>query len=105
MATTTATHINNNLTHNLQHATKLTSKHPNSQNFLSFQPKNKTQFNLSSSNVKKSLTFCKSTVTTEKPSTVPEIVLQPIKEISGTVNLPGSKSLSNRILLLAALSE
>ncbi|KAK1377097.1 3-phosphoshikimate 1-carboxyvinyltransferase [Heracleum sosnowskyi] len=43
--------------------------------------------------------------TTEKPSTVPEIVLQPIKEISGTVKLPGSKSLSNRILLLAALSE
>ncbi|XP_042503354.1 3-phosphoshikimate 1-carboxyvinyltransferase 2-like [Macadamia integrifolia] len=43
--------------------------------------------------------------TPEKPSTVPEIVLQPIKEISGTVKLPGSKSLSNRILLLAALSE
>ncbi|XP_027157677.1 3-phosphoshikimate 1-carboxyvinyltransferase 2 [Coffea eugenioides] len=41
----------------------------------------------------------------EKPSTVPEIVLQPIKEISGTVKLPGSKSLSNRILLLAALAE
>ncbi|XP_051147916.1 3-phosphoshikimate 1-carboxyvinyltransferase 2 [Andrographis paniculata] len=43
--------------------------------------------------------------TAEKPSTVPEIVLQPIKDISGTVKLPGSKSLSNRILLLAALSE
>ncbi|KAJ4763328.1 3-phosphoshikimate 1-carboxyvinyltransferase [Rhynchospora pubera] len=43
--------------------------------------------------------------TPEKPSTVPEIVLQPIKEISGTINLPGSKSLSNRTLLLAALSE
>ncbi|KAF9616707.1 hypothetical protein IFM89_031724 [Coptis chinensis] len=41
----------------------------------------------------------------EKPSKVPEIVLQPIKEISGVVKLPGSKSLSNRILLLAALSE
>jgi EPSP synthase (3-phosphoshikimate 1-carboxyvinyltransferase) len=40
-----------------------------------------------------------------KPSTVPEIVLEPIKEISGTINLPGSKSLSNRTLLLAALSE
>ncbi|KAJ9563316.1 hypothetical protein OSB04_008476 [Centaurea solstitialis] len=39
---------------------------------------------------------------TQKPS---EIVLQPIKEISGTVHLPGSKSLSNRILLLAALSQ
>lgn len=41
----------------------------------------------------------------EKPSKVPEIVLQPIKEISGAVKLPGSKSLSNRVLLLAALSE
>ncbi|XP_045828400.1 3-phosphoshikimate 1-carboxyvinyltransferase 2 [Trifolium pratense] len=41
----------------------------------------------------------------EKPSTAPEIVLEPISEISGTITLPGSKSLSNRILLLAALSE
>ncbi|KAJ8632236.1 hypothetical protein MRB53_025572 [Persea americana] len=41
-----------------------------------------------------------------KPSTVvEEIVLQPIREISGTVKLPGSKSLSNRFLLLSALSE
>lgn len=31
--------------------------------------------------------------------------MQPIKTMSGTVRLPGSKSLSNRILLLAALSE
>ncbi|KAG8391652.1 hypothetical protein BUALT_Bualt01G0209600 [Buddleja alternifolia] len=46
-----------------------------------------------------------SIATAEKPSTVPEIVLQPIKEISGVVKLPGSKSLSNRVLLLAALSE
>ncbi|XP_038684511.1 3-phosphoshikimate 1-carboxyvinyltransferase 2 isoform X2 [Tripterygium wilfordii] len=43
-----------------------------------------------------------SVATAEKAS---EIVLQPIKEISGTVTLPGSKSLSNRVLLLAALSE
>ncbi|XP_010544647.1 PREDICTED: 3-phosphoshikimate 1-carboxyvinyltransferase, chloroplastic [Tarenaya hassleriana] len=43
--------------------------------------------------------------TAEKPSKAPEIVLQPIREISGLVKLPGSKSLSNRILLLAALSE
>ncbi|KAL7238621.1 hypothetical protein ACSBR2_004670 [Camellia fascicularis] len=35
----------------------------------------------------------------------PEIVLQPIKEISDIVKLAGSKSLSNRILLLAALFE
>lgn len=46
-----------------------------------------------------------SVATAEKPSMSPEIVLQPIKEISGIVKLPGSKSLSNRILLLAALSE
>lgn len=43
--------------------------------------------------------------TAEKQSKASEIVLQPIQEISGTVTLPGSKSLSNRILLLAALSE
>ncbi|XP_021904420.1 3-phosphoshikimate 1-carboxyvinyltransferase 2 [Carica papaya] len=46
-----------------------------------------------------------SVATAEKPSRASEIVLQPIREISGTVKLPGSKSLSNRILLLAALSE
>jgi 3-phosphoshikimate 1-carboxyvinyltransferase len=34
-----------------------------------------------------------------------EVLLQPIKEISGVVRLPGSKSLSNRILLLSALAE
>lgn len=34
-----------------------------------------------------------------------QLVLQPIKKIEGHVKLPGSKSLSNRILLLAALSE
>ncbi|RAL46221.1 hypothetical protein DM860_016654 [Cuscuta australis] len=39
------------------------------------------------------------------PKAPEEIVLQPITEISGTVKLPGSKSLSNRILLLAALSQ
>ena len=31
--------------------------------------------------------------------------LAPIRRVSGTVRLPGSKSISNRILLLAALSE
>ncbi|KAG2499905.1 hypothetical protein HYH03_002193 [Edaphochlamys debaryana] len=36
---------------------------------------------------------------------VHELALQPVKKIEGTVKLPGSKSLSNRILLLAALSE
>nr|GMD38129.1 3-phosphoshikimate 1-carboxyvinyltransferase 2 [Ipomoea batatas] len=47
-----------------------------------------------------------SVATAKKPSKAPEeIVLQPIQEISGTVKLPGSKSLSNRILLLAALSQ
>lgn len=33
------------------------------------------------------------------------LTLKPIKSISGTVRLPGSKSLSNRVLLLAALSK
>ena len=33
------------------------------------------------------------------------ITLQPVKVFSGTINLPGSKSVSNRALLLAALSE
>ena len=33
-----------------------------------------------------------------------ELTLQPIARISGTVDLPGSKSLSNRILLLSALA-
>lgn len=43
--------------------------------------------------------------TAEKTSNVSEIVLQPINDISGTITLPGSKSLSNRVLLLAALAE
>ncbi|KFF62334.1 3-phosphoshikimate 1-carboxyvinyltransferase [Pectobacterium sp. CHL-2024] len=33
------------------------------------------------------------------------LTLQPIKLINGTLNLPGSKSVSNRALLLAALAE
>ena len=31
--------------------------------------------------------------------------MQPVQELRGTVKLPGSKSLSNRILLLAALAD
>lgn len=41
----------------------------------------------------------------EKVANAEEITLQPIKSISGKIKLPGSKSLSNRTLLLAALSE
>jgi len=33
------------------------------------------------------------------------LTLQPIDHVEGTVNLPGSKSISNRVLLLAALAE
>ncbi|MCX8586347.1 MULTISPECIES: 3-phosphoshikimate 1-carboxyvinyltransferase [unclassified Gilliamella] len=33
------------------------------------------------------------------------LTLQPIKKFSGTINLPGSKSVSNRALLLSALSN
>lgn len=35
----------------------------------------------------------------------PKLTLQPIKRITGEVTLPGSKSLSNRVLLLSALSK
>ncbi|GGF58091.1 3-phosphoshikimate 1-carboxyvinyltransferase [Alteromonas lipolytica] len=34
-----------------------------------------------------------------------QLTLQPVKKIDGTVNVPGSKSLSNRALLLAALAK
>ena len=34
-----------------------------------------------------------------------KLTLSPIKNISGTVDLPGSKSISNRILLLSMLAE
>ncbi|CAN8061830.1 unnamed protein product [Agarophyton chilense] len=38
-------------------------------------------------------------------STVESLRLNPIKQMSGTINLPGSKSLSNRVLLLSALAS
>ncbi|RKS87129.1 3-phosphoshikimate 1-carboxyvinyltransferase [Orbus hercynius] len=34
-----------------------------------------------------------------------KLTLQPVKRFAGTINLPGSKSVSNRALLLAALSQ
>ena len=33
------------------------------------------------------------------------LTLQPIARVDGTINLPGSKSVSNRALLLAALAN
>ena len=36
---------------------------------------------------------------------VEQLTLQPVNKIAGTVNVPGSKSLSNRALLLAALAK
>jgi len=36
---------------------------------------------------------------------VNSLTLKPVKRIDGEVNLPGSKSLSNRALLIAALAE
>jgi hypothetical protein len=39
------------------------------------------------------------------PATLHELTIQPVRVIEGHVKLPGSKSLSNRILLLAALAE
>ncbi|KAL0302389.1 UNVERIFIED_CONTAM: 3-phosphoshikimate 1-carboxyvinyltransferase, chloroplastic [Sesamum calycinum] len=46
-----------------------------------------------------------SVATAEKPSTVPEIVLQPIKEISGTVKLPARNHFPTVFCLLLSLSE
>ena len=42
---------------------------------------------------------------TASTGTLEKLFLEPIKKIEGTVTLPGSKSMSNRILLLAALAE
>jgi 5-enolpyruvylshikimate-3-phosphate synthase len=54
--------------------------------------------------VRKSLGNARASVA-EKVASVDELVLKPIRVIDGKIKLPGSKSLSNRILLLAALSE
>eukprot|EP01025_Chloroclados_australasicus_P030416 TRINITY_DN3052_c0_g1_i1.p1 TRINITY_DN3052_c0_g1~~TRINITY_DN3052_c0_g1_i1.p1 ORF type:complete len:495 (+),score=51.17 TRINITY_DN3052_c0_g1_i1:56-1486(+) len=52
-------------------------------------------------------TFCQAATTQKLISNkaLPELTLDPISRIEGTVKLPGSKSLSNRVLLLAALAE
>jgi 3-phosphoshikimate 1-carboxyvinyltransferase len=42
---------------------------------------------------------------TEGPDAVSRLVLEPIRHFAGTVRVPGSKSLSNRLLLLAAMAE
>ena len=34
-----------------------------------------------------------------------QLILEPVQSVSGQVNIPGSKSLSNRVLLLAALAD
>ncbi|KAI8101981.1 hypothetical protein M9434_007042 [Picochlorum sp. BPE23] len=47
----------------------------------------------------------KSTRVTAAAAGLEELTVQPIKTIEGHVKLPGSKSLSNRVLLLAALAE
>ncbi|OYU72648.1 MAG: hypothetical protein CFE45_39490, partial [Burkholderiales bacterium PBB5] len=36
---------------------------------------------------------------------IPQLDLPPLRGAAGTVRLPGSKSISNRVLLLAGLSE
>ncbi|BBN13515.1 3-phosphoshikimate 1-carboxyvinyltransferase [Marchantia polymorpha subsp. ruderalis] len=48
---------------------------------------------------------CRASATAAPAAPVEEIELPPVKNISGTIKLPGSKSLSNRVLLLAALAE
>lgn len=50
-------------------------------------------------------TAARATVAEAESGEQEELVLQPIKKIEGTVKLPGSKSLSNRILLTAALAQ
>src|SRR5438034_8961707 len=40
-----------------------------------------------------------------EPAAVKFLDLDPIARVQGTVKMPGSKSISNRVLLLAALSE
>eukprot|EP00814_Leptocylindrus_danicus_P003679 CAMPEP_0116014968 /NCGR_PEP_ID=MMETSP0321-20121206/6567_1 /TAXON_ID=163516 /ORGANISM="Leptocylindrus danicus var. danicus, Strain B650" /LENGTH=485 /DNA_ID=CAMNT_0003484669 /DNA_START=85 /DNA_END=1542 /DNA_ORIENTATION=+ len=47
------------------------------------------------------VTFSATATTTEENT----LLLKPIKSLDGTITLPGSKSLSNRILLLSALSD
>jgi 3-phosphoshikimate 1-carboxyvinyltransferase len=42
---------------------------------------------------------------TQKSSLMDSLTLQPVESVSGEVQIPGSKSLSNRILLLAALAK
>lgn len=39
------------------------------------------------------------------PEAPEQLVIQPVRRIEGHIKLPGSKSLSNRVLLLAALAE
>ena len=42
---------------------------------------------------------------TREDNTMEQLLLNPIKKVDGEINLPGSKSLSNRALLLAALAK
>ena len=44
-------------------------------------------------------------MTATPASRIDALRVDPIHRLSGEINLPGSKSLSNRILLLAALSQ
>ncbi|KAI3783382.1 hypothetical protein L1987_42461 [Smallanthus sonchifolius] len=101
-----AIHLNNlaNFTSNL--ANTQTHTNPSSKSppfsFLSFgsnfkNPMMHVSVSCNQDIQKRSRAVAASVATTEKPSTVlEEIVLEPIKEISGTVNLPGFKSLSMR---------
>lgn len=50
-------------------------------------------------------TGSKATPAAAAPARLESLTVAPISLISGEVELPGSKSLSNRVLLLSALSE
>lgn len=52
-----------------------------------------------------SSSLCRNMKVSSATSDLDTLTVKPIKSLDGTVTLPGSKSLSNRCLLLAALSE
>lgn len=73
--------------------------------FTTHPSKNQHQHQRQSNNM-----FCRgenvlSMASADAAATVETLTVTPIKSLDGTVTLPGSKSLSNRCLLLAALSD
>ncbi|KAL0029473.1 hypothetical protein WJX77_010185 [Trebouxia sp. C0004] len=80
------------------HSRCLTKRLSNQRREVTFWPRSHARKNTSA------LHKSSASATYATATAVEQLVLQPIKRIEGHVKLPGSKSLSNRILLLAALS-